>query len=364
MKTTFHSRRSFFLWLIAQLSCSVLTHAEEASSRPEGNGDLTVMTRNLYIGSSFASLLAATTPEQVPLAIAKSYAEVLRTDIRTRAAAWADEIARAAPDLVGLQEAVLFRAQFPGDFLVGNPVQASTARIDFVQLLLEGLATRGAHYRVVATLDGFDLELPSITGEDIRITDRDVILARTNLPPGGLTILDTRTGEFATSLQIPVPGGQFVAFKRGWVSADVRVGGRVIRFLSTHLERLSPAARLAQARELLAGPANTDLPLLFVGDFNSDATVPEITYRTLLAAGFSDVWTATRLQEAGLTCCQQADLRNPLPTFSERIDLILTRGTRFDPVQSELVGEELPDHLPSGLWPSDHAGLVARIRIK
>ena len=341
-----------------------MAFAAEPPSTSQAGRDVTVMTRNLYVGSSFASLLEATTLEQIPLAIAVSFADVLQSDVPVRAGAWADEIAHAAPDLVAVQEAVLFRVQFPGDVLAGNPVPATSVRIDFVQLLLDALADHGAHYEVVAALDGFDLELPSITGADIRVTDRDVILARADLRPGQLTVLNSQGGSFATSLQIPVPGGQSITFKRGWVSVDVRMAGHVFRFLNTHLERLSPVIRFAQARELLAGPANTDIPLIMAGDFNTDATLPEITYSTLLSAGFSDVWAVAQPLSAGLTCCQQGDLRNPVSTLSERIDLILTRGDRFHPVEAELVGEDLADRLPSGLWPSDHAGVFARIRIK
>jgi endonuclease/exonuclease/phosphatase family metal-dependent hydrolase len=361
MKNFAFTTFGFRTLLLAQLSFSLAALAAEPSSPPENKRDVTVMTRNLYVGSSFASLLEATSLAQVPLAMAKSYADALLSDVPSRAGAWAEEIAQAAPDLVGLQEAVLFRIQYPGDFLAGNPVPATTVRIDFVRLLLDALAARGAHYQIVAALDGFDLELPSITGDDIRVTDRDVILARTDLPPGHLTVLGSQGSSFATSLEIPVPGGQRITFKRGWVSVDVLMNGHVFRFLNTHLERLSSAVRFAQAQELLSGPANTNLALIFAGDFNADAVLPENTYSALLSAGFTDVWTATQPLLPGLTCCQRADLRNPLPTLSERIDLILVRGDRFEPVEAKLVGEDL---LPSGVWPSDHAGLLARIKIR
>jgi endonuclease/exonuclease/phosphatase family metal-dependent hydrolase len=48
--------------------------------------------------------------------------------------------------------------------------------------------------------------------------------------------------------------------------------------------------------------------------------------------------------------------------MTERIDFVLFRG-EFKAKHTYLVGDKVRDKTPSGLWPSDHAGVVARIRM-
>jgi hypothetical protein len=68
----------------------------------------------------------------------------------------------------------------------------------------------------------------------------------------------------------------------------------------------------------------------------------------------------------GFTCCQAPDLLNPNSTLSYRIDLVLTRGVSVENIK--LVGDQPSDRTlfpPSDppLWPSDHAGVLATLRI-
>jgi endonuclease/exonuclease/phosphatase family metal-dependent hydrolase len=108
--------------------------------------------------------------------------------------------------------------------------------------------------------------------------------------------------------------------------------------------------------------------MIWVGDFNSDASggpvtgVPPMTatYGEVLAAGFEDAWAKQHPANTGLTCCFAADLRDPAPAFTSRIDLVLTRG-RFEVENAKVIGAAEADRLPSGLWPSDHAGVVATL---
>ena len=119
--------------------------------------------------------------------------------------------------------------------------------------------------------------------------------------------------------------------------------------------------QVAQANELLAGPAGTPLPLVFVGDYNSPADgTGSATYDNLIAAGFQDAWSEVHPGELGYTSTQNADLMNPTSLLSERIDLVLHRGG-LSAISAELVGENPADRTTSGLWPSDHAGIVATL---
>ena len=55
------------------------------------------------------------------------------------------------------------------------------------------------------------------------------------------------------------------------------------------------------------------------------------------------------------------------PSFERRIDYVLARGLspeQLEQSQGEVTGDELADRDPAtGLWPSDHAGLVMRLAI-
>ena len=135
--------------------------------------------------------------------------------------------------------------------------------------------------------------------------------------------------------------------------------------MNTHLDGdclpFTAAIQRAQANELLAGPANTDLPLLLIGDLNSPSDGSGLTYNDLLEVGFIDAWT-TAGAGAGLTCCQASDLLNPVSLLQTRIDLVLFRGP-FSPLAAIVVGDDPAVQTPSGLWPSDHAGVVAALNL-
>lgn len=106
------------------------------------------------------------------------------------------------------------------------------------------------------------------------------------------------------------------------------------------------------------------LPTLLIGDFNSrpDATGTP-TYGLLRGAGFEDAWAAVHPGDPGLTCCWETHLLSAAPPFDERIDLVLFRG-RLRALAAEIVGEDpVADRTPSGLFHSDHAGVVARLRL-
>jgi endonuclease/exonuclease/phosphatase family metal-dependent hydrolase len=154
----------------------------------------------------------------------------------------------------------------------------------------------------------------------------------------------------------------------GWASVDVQGRGWKFRFVTTHLAfspDLDPTVALAQAQELRDTAGNTDLPVVFVGDFNStasDAANPTFeTYQSFIDAGFVDVWPETHPVDPGFTCCQAPDVSNAKSALSDRIDLIFVRGS-IDIVNSRLVGDRQADRTPSGFWPSDHAGVIARLR--
>jgi hypothetical protein len=118
-----------------------------------------------------------------------------------------------------------------------------------------------------------------------------------------------------------------------------------------------------QGLELLAGPANSSLPTILVGDFNSPVDGSgSSTYANLIGAGFTDAWNVTHPGDPGFTCCQDANLLNNPSKLSQRIDLVLFKNGPAA-LNADIVGEALGDRTPSGLWPADHAGVVATLAL-
>ena len=132
------------------------------------------------------------------------------------------------------------------------------------------------------------------------------------------------------------------------------------RFIETHLEDGYEEIQLGQVAEILAGPAATELPLVFAGDFNSDPVngYSPAVHAAVLDAGFSDSWTAVNPGDPGLTWGHEASLTDPADAFTLRLDYVFVRGGVVA-TGAALTGMAQVD----GLWPSDHAGLVVTLTI-
>jgi endonuclease/exonuclease/phosphatase family metal-dependent hydrolase len=272
-------------------------------------------------------------------------------DFPARAEAIADEIAAAKPDLVGLQEAALYRTDVPPD----GPATRAEWRSTSSPRSKPPCKPAGSRTTPSRSTPARTPSFPPAF--DLRLTDRVVVLARTDETTADLKLSNPQSGAYTTALRVNTVAGPLV-LPRGWASVDVKIRGREFRFVTTHLEAFSGAIRNAQTAELLAGPAATDLPVVLVGDLNAGPGFDAGPYGTMLQNGFADAWEGG----AGLTCCHAVDLHNPNPTLTKRIDLVLTRGG-FETVSTQVVGAETADRTASGLWPSDHAGVVATLRL-
>jgi hypothetical protein len=314
------------------------------------------MTRNLYIGADLAPLAAATSLPDLAVKVAQLFTTVQATDFPARAKVLAREIQDADPALIGLQEASLWRKGPPG-VLDGPATPATIVVYDFLPMLQAELVALGLHYTVVTEQVTSDAEAPSALGFDVRLTQGDAILVKAGIAPDDLTVSNPSSGLYATFLTIPTIAGP-LSDRRGWISVDVTANRRAFRLITTHLDSAVPAIRAAQAAELLSGPATTPLPVVLVGDLNSaPGESGPSAYATLIGAGFVDTWTQANRRDLGLTCCHAKSLLNPMPTFTTRIDHVLARpGVRA--IHARLVGADPANRTPSGLWPSDHAGIV------
>lgn len=340
-----------------------------------GTRSFSTLTQNAYVGAQIGRVLSLDPSDPLYLqklvgAVTTTYDELLASLPEVRMAGIAERIASRKPGLVALQEVSLVRTQSPGDLVSGGPEQTPATEVvaDFLQMILDELAARGAHYAVVATTTEMDVEMPMLnllTGEydDVRLTDRDVILARTDLPPGYLRVSNPQGGTFANHIVIPSID---LPVLRGWCSVDVFVRGRRFRFVNTHLEEeTQPGLQWLQALELLQGPADTSLPVVLAGDFNSDGNRANgtLAYDTLLDAGFSDPWTALHPMDPGLTWGHDPLLGDPTWPLVWRIDLVLYRGKTFLPRGATVVDDSLGRATPP-FWPSDHAGVAVQLGLK
>ncbi|MGO9452456.1 MAG: endonuclease/exonuclease/phosphatase family protein [Candidatus Binataceae bacterium] len=326
-----------------------------------GHHDVTVMTMNVYLGVELGSVFAARDFPELIDNVAGVWAHVQRSDIPARAVSLAREIAAAAPDLLGLQEIVQWSVGTPGAML---------PRLDFLSLILEALRNEGAFYAPIAIRKDLDQAAPlDMNGNFLRFEDRHALLLRIEPPPTQVRPYDIQAQTFTTLLERASPIMGSLRIPRSSIAVDAMVGDRKFRIVESHIESMHEAVQLAQARELIAAHADTALPIIMLGDFNSNANqqpgIPDNTptYPELIAAGFQDTWAALNQDDFGNTCCQAPDLRNSVSELNRRLDLILTRGA-ITPISAKLVGADPAARTPWGVWPSDHAAVVAKLRFE
>lgn len=335
---------------------------------PESNGlpAVDVMTWNIYVGADVDKIVEAAAqdppdPNAVMTAVDIAYKELLATNFEERAETIAKFIADRKPHLIGLQEISLIQ-RFSAEFI---PLES----FDYLEILQNKLAGLGLDYKLAGKLDNADVTLPRLTDdyqlEYVRLLDSDVVLAR-----GDVEIADVETAHYQYYLSIPG-----LDIPRGYVAMSATIGLRTYRFVNTHLESAVEELRLAQAAELAGVLGGVTLPIIMVGDFNTYAPTPTTAdpgtvYKYLvngLEEPYTDIWLNNQVgnEGAGYTAPHDSDLRNPVPHLDRRIDLILLRGAnQIGPVQAFVLGDDLNERTSSGMWPSDHAGVFAKLHIK
>jgi endonuclease/exonuclease/phosphatase family metal-dependent hydrolase len=335
-------------------------------------GELTVLTRNFYLGADLTPAMAAGNPGDFTAAVSRILETIAMNNFSERAEALAAEIVEERPQLVGLQEVYNFTF---------NGSNGAPPFRDHLADLLAALQARGVKYQVAAVVSNINLQLP-FGGNQIGVLDRDVILARSDVTTEvidfGEACKRSEDGcnyHVVATIPNPLdPEWPPISVERGFVGIAAGLpDGQVISFVNTHLEirEVGPFGLLQamQARELLENLGNLNGPVILVGDFNSDPRDPVQSsivppYTQLVTAGYADAWLEHRPDNPnGFTCCQNEALFNPQSALYERIDLVLTSEAPRK-VKVDLVGNQVPDKTyPSGLWPSDHAGVAARLTL-
>jgi len=350
-------RRSFLAGVAGGALASTLPlFGRSRAASTDDERALSVLTRNCYVGVDLSGVADVDSESELRSLATDLLATARTHPYEARLDAIADEIATHRPDAVSLQEAVRIRTRptdSDGDW---------TVLVNLLPALVSRLADRGLDYEVAASVrtTQVTVEADDESGPvDVQLRDRDAVLVRADAE-----VVDTRSGRYAVALTVPVPwNDDSFTLARGYCVADLELGGRTVTVAGTHLESASTILRYLQAEELL-GRLPGDRPVVLAGDFNSGPGTETATYDRLTGP-YADAWAALR-GEDGNTCCQRSSLRNEDSHLRSRIDAVLYRGA-LTPTAVERVGEEQRDRVEATVdgetvtvWPSDHAGVLAR----
>lgn len=265
---------------------SIFTPLPEA--RAAGNQASTVSTvvfasRNLYLGADVG--VAMKKLPNFPAAAQFMWDQVRATDFSRRAPLLAQEILNSGAKVIGIQEATTWRCK-SGFFSQEVIVE------DFLAQLLDALRAKGGNFSIAtsktkrALNPGFEISpiphltlvrdkevFPEIFGKDrvaCGFTISDALLVRDDV-----TVLDVGTSEFSATYSI-IP--TLMTIYRGYAWADLRIGESTFRAITTHLESLWDSNKIPnaaiQADQLLDDLADAKMPVVVMGDFNSDPRDP------------------------------------------------------------------------------------------
>jgi endonuclease/exonuclease/phosphatase family metal-dependent hydrolase len=383
--------------LIAALGIALLPGGAEAADKGKKKGhQLSVMTRNLYLGGNLRPIINASDVNQAVDLAGQAVIQAHATRFPSvRAALIAKEIKKKAPDVVGLQEVSLYRTApvNPGAALNPSATQLDPLGGDFLADLLKALNKKAkkassVRYKVAVVKPEFDAEFPvnddgqgsGLAGADHneRLTLRDVILVRKGV---GLKLSNRSSGTFNSLLTFRVGGVVPITVNRGWAAVDIKGRGRKVHFVTTHLEAYDDTAsnnstdgqtypkggiREAQAKQLVGpgGPANRPNTIL-VGDLNSDFPVhgdqvfpgDALAFQAVLAGGFRERGPAA----PPFSCCV-ADplLANPsTASVHHQVDFIMSNSKKIRFRKGAITST-----YKNGLWSADHFGIFSQLLIK
>ena len=246
---------------------------------------LTVMSRNLYLGADVGVAM-----ELIPNFSAAAqfmWDQVSATDFTKRAPVLAREVIDQNADVIGLQEATHW-------YCKKNFWSKKVVVYDFTKEFLAETKNLGHEY-VLASKSGVDAlnigySIPAIpyltmvsdpsAFQPLFGSDKaacgfeigDALVVKKELAGSVLKVGNT---EFEASYSI-IP--KVMTIYRGYTWADLDYNGSKVRIVTTHLESLwdkdkVPNAAL-QAQQLISDLQSTKMPLIVIGDFNSDPRDP------------------------------------------------------------------------------------------
>jgi endonuclease/exonuclease/phosphatase family metal-dependent hydrolase len=379
------------------------------------SGEIKVMTRNLYLGADVGVAM-----ELIPdfsAAAQFMWKQVAATDFPERAPKLAAEAIAAGADVIGLQEATNWYCKknfwskkvvvynFTEEFLKATKEQGS----EYVLASKNGVTALNIGYSIPAipylTMVNDPQTFQPLFGSDSAACGfeiGDAIAIKKSLLKD---LIQVGNSEYEKSYTIIA---RVMSIYRGYTWIDLDFAGKKVRIVSTHLESLwdkgvTPNSAI-QVQQLIGDLSRTTMPIIVMGDFNSDprdprpnpasnpggqpesssacpAQVADPTkskslsecnpYWLMSKAGFIDVgpdplnprnysWGMNALLTGPDTKrLAAAKVMGNNEGFTDRLDYIFTKNGAHA-VTSQLIGNKPPQ---SGLWPSDHAGLTATIAL-
>lgn len=327
------------------------------------NSSIKVMTQNMDAGTDLGFFFYYAAQGNPVLGAQLTYQEIMtQSQIPARAQRLAIEIALEQPDLISLQEVTNWGILTPAD-------GKTKVLYDQLDLLLKALSALRQHYDVV-TVQSLTLAYAPLDAHQTQLllfNDRNVILARSDARHS-FTLSNVQMHNYSALFAF----GGFQELM-GWISVDVKMQGKEVRFFNTHLT--SPVAgipetigiQVAQGDELIQTMNLSPLPVILAGDLNSDAEQAGIgpdqtpTAADIAAAGYTDTWHQMHPRDRGFTWpvfSEDVYPIKPIPPLAkpdERIDLIYERDLKV--LDVDRVFHILPP------WASDHLGVVATLRM-
>ena len=240
-------------------------------------------TRNIYLGADVG--IAMKKLPNFPAAAQFMWDQVRANDFSQRAPLLAQELINTGAQVIGIQEATTWHCR-TGLFSKEVVVH------DFLGDLIKELGSRGAKFSIAeagqerALNPGFEIapipyltmvedrdRFPALFGKEraaCGFTISDALLVRDDVE-----VLDAGTSEYSAKYSI-IP--TLMTIYRGYSWADLKFGASTFRAITTHLESLwdsnvIPNAAL-QADQLIGDLKNSKMPVVILGDFNSDPRDP------------------------------------------------------------------------------------------
>ena len=381
--------------LIGSISLALFTPISAQAAEPT----FTVMSRNIYLGADVGVALELI--PDMPAAAQFMWDQVNKNDFSKRSVALAAEIQSYKPDVIGLQEATIW-------YCKKNAWSKKVEVFNFTDQLLQAL---DGDY-VLASKDGktafnpgYSINpIPFLTmvkdperfqkvfGQDKAACGfqiGDALVIKKELAGQVVKVGNT---EYEDSYSI-VP--TLMTIYRGYTWADINIANIPVRFITTHLESIWDENKVPnaakQATQLIKDVKETNMPLVIIGDFNSDPRDPRPAnaanpglqptaskecpagsskcnaYRLMKEAGFNDAGPDAS-DPTTYTWGMNALLTGPDPDrlkaaqamgneygFTDRLDYIFTKNG-VDVTTSQIIGYKAP-------YATDHAGIFAEFSI-
>ena len=174
---TVWTRRTFACALTLTLALVPAGLAQRAKPKKKPV-DVTVMTRNIYLGCKIFGPIGALDLAEFERRAGQLWAEVQSTDFPVRSTLLAREIKQAKPgDLIGMQEVAIWR-RGPDGLKDGATTPSTEVVYDFLATLRRDLKRLGLKYSVGSKQQEADIEAPIDAGHDVRLTMFDVTSAK------------------------------------------------------------------------------------------------------------------------------------------------------------------------------------------